>query len=108
MANTFKSYVSSGIGTSNTTILTSTASTTVIGCSMANITGNVIIASAFVQKSGGGGVAYIVKNAPIPSGGSMIVVGAEQKLVLEVGDAIKVSANTASSMDTIISTLEIS
>jgi hypothetical protein len=108
MANAFKSYVSSSIGTSNTTIITSTASTTVIGCSLANVTATAIYASAFVQKSVGGGVAYIVKNAPIPAGGALVVVGGDQKIVLEVGDAIKAYANTASSVDSLISTLEIS
>jgi hypothetical protein len=107
MASSFKSYITSSVGTANTTIFTSTASTTVIGLSLANITSSAITASAFVSKNGGG-TAYIVKNAPIPYGGSMIVVGAEQKVVLEVGDTMNVSANTASSVDAIISTLEIS
>jgi hypothetical protein len=107
MASNFKSYISDGIGEANTTIYTSGASTTVIGFSLANITDSAITASAFVTKSGGGGTAYIVKNAPIPYGGSMIVVGAEQKVVLEVGDTLNVSANTESSVDAIISTLEI-
>lgn len=107
MASNFKSYVTSGIGVANTTIYTSTASTTVIGFSLANISSGAITASAFVSKNGGG-TAYIVKDAPVPFGGSMVAVGSEQKVVLEVGDTMNVYANTASSMDAIISTLEIS
>jgi hypothetical protein len=107
MANAFKSYVSSSIGTSIVTIITSTASTTIIGCSLANVASVAITASAYVQKSGGG-TAYIVKNAPIPVGGALVVIGAEQKVVLEVGDMIKVISNTVGSVDSLISTLEIS
>ena len=107
MASNFKSYVSSGIGTSNTTIITSTASTTIIGCSLANVASVAIYASAYVQKSGGG-TAYIVKTAPIPVGGALVVVGGDQKIVLEVGDMIKVISDTVGSVDSLTSTLEIS
>ena len=105
MASNFQSYVYSSIGTSNTTVLTATTTTTVIGFSMSNTTTLPITASAILSKSGGSSV-FVVKNAPIPSGGALVLVGGDQKIVMKTGDTLKVSANTASSVDTIISTLE--
>ncbi len=106
MASSFKSYASSSIGTSNTTIFTATTSTTVIGFSIANVSDNAITASAILSKSVGGTSSYIVKNAPVPLGGTLVIVGGDQKIVMEVSDTLKVNAsNTA---HTIISTLEIS
>lgn len=107
MASTFKSYVTSGIGLANTTILTASTTITVIGLSIANKISSSVTASVILSKNGDGS-AFVVKNAPVPYGGSMIVVGAEQKVVLQVGDTIKVSANTESSVDVIVSTLEFS
>jgi hypothetical protein len=40
-------------------------------------------------------------------GGAIIVVGGEQKLVVEKDDKLKVTSNTASSADSTISVLEI-
>ena len=50
---------------------------------------------------------YIVKNAPIPVGGSLVVVGGDQKLVLEPGDTVKVTSSQASSADVVLSHLDI-
>jgi hypothetical protein len=107
MASSFKSYANSSIGVSNTAVFTASASTTVIGFSIANITESAVKASAFLEKSGAG-TSFIVKDAPIPAGGSLIAVGSEQKVVLETGDVLSIYANTASSVDTIVSTLELS
>ena len=48
-----------------------------------------------------------VLQSPIPVGGSLIVVGGDQKIVLMTGDKISVLSNTASSADVIMSFLEI-
>jgi len=55
----------------------------------------------------GGTDYYIVKNAVIPVGGSLVPVGGDQKLVLEATDVLKVVSDTASSADVIASVLEI-
>ena len=49
---------------------------------------------------------FIVKNAEVFEGGSLVAVGGDQKLVLETGDIIKVESDTASSIDTIVSVME--
>ena len=48
----------------------------------------------------------IVKDAQIYTGGALVAVGGDQKLVLETGDKIKVISNTTASVDTIVSVME--
>ena len=50
---------------------------------------------------------HLIKDAPVPSGGSIVIVGGDQKVVLEATHSVKVSSNTASSVDVVMSILEI-
>ena len=43
----------------------------------------------------------------MPTGGSLVVLGGDQKVVLEATDAIKIRSNTANSMNAVLSYLEI-
>ena len=54
-----------------------------------------------------GDTIHIIKDAPIPSGGALIPIGGDQKVVMEHNDQIKVVSDTASSVDAILSILEI-
>ena len=83
----------------------SSTQTTIIGMTIANITSGVIAVG--VKLVSGGADTWIVKDAPIPTGGSLVVVGGDQKVVLETTDAIKIRSNTADSMNAVISYLEI-
>jgi len=100
MANNFKGYETNGI-TTETVVYTGPANTqtTIIGMTLANTTGNATLASVIKNNT------YLVKDAPIPSGGSLVIVGGDQKVVIEPNDIVKVSADNA--VDVIISTLEI-
>lgn len=108
MANTFKNYLTTGVGTSATTVLTGAtgAQTTVIGMTIANTNGSSITVSVTVND--GSSTAYLVKNATVPVGGALVPIGGDQKLVLESTNIIQVQSNTASSADVILSVLEIS
>ena len=109
MANTFKRKLSRSIGTSLTAVgsYTVAASTqvTVIGLTVANTTASQILVDATVND--GTNDTYLIKEAPVPSGGSMIIIGGDQKVVLETNDSIKVKSDTASSVDVVMSILEI-
>ena len=109
MANTFKNKLERQIGTSLATIESYTvpASTecTVIGLTISNTSASTIKVDVLVNDSTND--FYVVKDAPVPSGGSLVVVGGEQKLVLTTGDALKVKSDTATSCDAIMSILEI-
>ena len=76
MANTFKNYTSTSVGTGATTVYTVPSSTTAvtIGLTVANRTSAQILID--VQCAG----AYVVKDAPIPTGS-----GLSDKLVGGVG-----------------------
>lgn len=108
MANTFKNTTVRGIGTTATDIGSAVASgvqTTLIGMTLANTTSGVINVTATLND--GTNTTNIVKDAPIPTGGSLVLLGGDQKVVLMAGDKIIVTSNTASSVDVIMSFLEI-
>ena len=79
--------------------------TTLIGMTIANITSAVI--SVGVKLVNASDETWIVKDAPIPTGGSLVVLGGDYKLVLETADSIKIRSNTANSMNAVLSYLEI-
>ena len=108
MANTFKNRTLRAVGTSPVdvgAVVASSTQTTLIGMTVANITSGVI--SVTVTLGDGTNTTNIVKTAPIPTGGSLVVLGGDQKVVLMTGDKITVTSNTASSADVIMSFLEI-
>ena len=108
MANSFKNYGSAAVGTSTTVVYTANTGVqaTIIGMSVANILNNSITANVIVSISNSN--FYMVKNAQVDPGSALIPIGGGQKLVLEAGDSISVNTNTVSSVDVILSLLEIS
>lgn len=113
MANTFLSETDTAIGTSPATVFTcpSSTQTTIIGLSVANIVASQILVDVQLDASGRTSGAedsvYLVKAAPIPVGGSLILIGGDHKVVMEPGDVIKVTSDTASSADVVLSHLDI-
>lgn len=110
MASEFKRKTQRDVGTSLTAIedYSCPANTiaTVIGLSVANKTSNTIFVDATLDT--GSANTYLIKTAPVPIGGTLIVVGGDQKVVLEAGDQVRVESDTANSADVIMSILEIS
>ena len=109
MANTFLRKTSRSIGTSAVTVgsytVGASTATTVIGLSCANRTTASITVD--VTHNDGSNDTFLVKQATVPSGGSLVVVGGDQKVVLQTGDSIKVTSSAASSCDVMMSILEI-
>ena len=109
MANTFKNAAAAATGTSEASVYTvpSATTTTVIGLTCANVTStSPVKVSIRVFDTSASAHFFIVKNAEVFEGGSLVAVGGDQKLVLETGDIIKVESDTASSIDTIVSVME--
>lgn len=108
MANAFKLKTDTSVGTSPATIYTcpSSTETTIIGLSVANITASAINVDVQLENNDGDNI-YIVKAAPVPVGSSLVVVGGDQKVVMEASDVIKVTSNASSSADVALSILEI-
>ena len=109
MANTFTRKLSQNIGATPAKIGTYTVgastSTVVIGLTVTNTTGSAIEANVFINN----GVAntYVIANSPISSGASLVVVGGDQKIVLITGDSIYVQSTAATSIDAVMSVMEI-
>ena len=108
MANTFKNKVYDGANTSasaNMAIYTVPASTTtvVIGLTLANTASSQITASV---KLSAGQTVYLAKDIPIPSGSSFEYMGGN-KIVMQTGHTLSVVSNTADSLDTVASIMEI-
>ena len=112
MANTFKVKTKAGIGTSITTVYTVPSSTTtiVLGLIVGNVTGSAVNATVHVESDTSdtetNGNVELVTNAPIPAGGSLELLSGS-KVVMQAGDILKVTSDTASSIDAALSFMEI-
>ena len=114
MANAFKNVTIQGTLAADTdhavgsVIPNDTTTQTIIGMTISNVTSQVINVSVKMFLSST--ETYIVKDAPIPTGGSLVVVGGDQKVVLfhngTNGNQIKVRSNVANSINVIMSYLE--
>ena len=109
MANTFTRKLSQNIGTSAIAVggYTVAANTTVVvvGLTVTNKTGSSIAANVFIDD--GSANTFVTANAPVSSGSSLVAVGGDQKVVLLPGDKIYVQSSAASSLDAVLSILEI-
>ena len=107
MANAFKNYFLKNANTTSQNVFSAGAvvQATVIGMSIANVTDAPI--SANVTITAGGTEYFMVKKATIASGGALVPIGGDQKVVLEAGDFLRVQTSAADSADVILSVLEI-
>jgi len=104
MANTFKSSGLSNIS-ANTALYTvpSATQTTAIGLVVANKTQGTVTANVQINRAAN--TYYIIQNAPILTGSSLVVIGGDQKVVLQAGDLVSIGASA--NVDAFISVLEI-
>ena len=101
MANSFLRKISSDIGTTETTIYTVPASTTtvIIGFMLANTTSSMVYIDVAVAGT------VLADSVPVPTGASLSVL--DGKMVLEATDTVKVTSDTNTSIDAILSIMEI-
>jgi hypothetical protein len=107
MPNTFKNSFKQSVGQTAETVYTagSGVQATVIGMTIANITASDVKATVFVNSSGTD--YFLVKSATIEPGSALVPIGGDQKLVLEASDYLKVQSDTSTSLDVVLSVLEI-
>ena len=105
MANTFKNALARNVGTTAVTLYTapSTKNSICIELDVCNTTSSGVTADVYITS--GGNNYYIIKQAPVPVGGSLQVI-AGQKIVLSNLDALKVVSSVASSLDVVGAILE--
>ena len=118
MANTFRVHTKAAVGTSAQTIYTVGGSTTaiILGLVLGNVTGSAVnvtvtLESDTAHDDGAGsdftnGNVELVTNAPVPAGGSLEILSGS-KVVMEATDVLKVTSDTASSIDAALSFMEI-
>jgi len=116
MANAFKlkTFAGGAIGANtDMTIYTgkSGTETTIIGMSIANISTSQVTVDVKIESNTSdtetNSDVFLIKDAPIPVGGTLVPVGGDQKVVLLNTDVLKVQSDTANSVDTTLSILEI-
>jgi hypothetical protein len=110
MANTFTRKLSRNIGNTATQVgsYTVPGGTTaiVIGLTVTNTTGGAVAANVFIND--GSANTSLVVNGPISSGASLVLAGGDQKVVLASSDSVYVQSSAASSLDVVMSIMEIS
>lgn len=107
MPNNFKLKTAQTTASLATMYTASSVTTTVIGMTMANISTSSVNASVKIIKDSGTDI-YIVKDAPIAVGSSLVVVGGNQKIVLEANDAIQIVSSVTATVEVSLSILEMS
>ena len=104
MAQNFRRYTNNNVGTSAVTSFTANSYDTVVGISIANITGSAVNADVYIND--GTNDIYLVKTAPIPSGSALQVLDGGAKFVVQSGDRLFIISDTASSIDAIVSVVD--
>lgn len=87
-------------------IVGANTTTIVVGFAVTNTTGSSITANVYIQDVAVANT-YLVVNAPISAGSSLVVGGGDQKIVLETGDSMFVQSSASSSVDAVMSIMEI-
>jgi hypothetical protein len=110
MANTFTRKLSRLVGTTATQVgsytVPSATTTVVVGLSVTNVTASAISANVYIQDNAAANT-FLVMNGPISSGSSLVVGGGDQKIVLITGDKLIVQSSAATSLDAVMSIMEI-
>ena len=120
MANVFKIFAKQSVGTSTGasadavyTVPAGAGSTAlesiIIGITLANKTSTGVTASVFLDNEDGSNDVFIVKDATVPAGSSLEVMSGNKIVVQNDGsnaDVVRVSCNTGSSLDALITVLE--
>ena len=100
MAQNFRRYTENAVGATPVDIPDGSdfdTYDTIIGISVSNILGATILVDVYIND--GSNNIYLVKSAPIPSGGALQVLDGGAKVVVQSGDRMYVVSDTASSAD---------
>ena len=106
MANTFKLKTKANVGVTseNIYVVPSTTTTTIIGITLANISGGSINVGIGITRTSSDDVS-VLKNVPIPQGSSLEVMQGN-KIVLETTDTITAKSDVNNSLDVSLTILE--
>jgi len=106
MANNFKLKTKASVGVNTVGIYTvpTATTTTVIGITLANVSGGGINVGVGITRAAADNIS-ILKNVPIPQGSSLEIMQGN-KIVLEATDTLTVKSDVASSLDVAVTIME--
>ena len=81
-----------------------TTNDAIIGVRCTNTSGVSVDITVYVKNSATN--YYIIKDAPIPTGGSLELIDGGSKVVLQTGDSVEAYASAATSVDIITSVVD--
>ena len=101
---TLQQNISNSSGSPTTLRAAADSDDTIIGVRFVNTSGTSVNVTVYVENSSTN--YHIIKDAPIPTGGSLELIDGGSKVVLQSGDAVKAFASAASSVDIITSVVD--
>jgi len=104
MAQNFRRYTFNAVGTGAQAVYSPNSYDAIVGISLSNILATPITVSCYINN--GTDNIYLVKDAPIPTGGSLQVLDGGAKFVVQNLDILSVISSDAASCDVWVSAVD--
>ena len=104
MAQNFRRYTYNAVGTGAQAVYTADTYDAIVGISLSNILSTAITVSCYINN--GTDNIYLVKDAPIPTGGSLQVLDGGAKFVIQSLDVLSVQSSDEASCDVWVSAVD--
>ena len=104
MAQNFRRYTSNAVGATPAAVFSPNSYDAIVGISLSNILSTAITVDCYIND--GSNNIYLVKDAPIPTGGSLQVLDGGAKFVVQNLDVLYVKSSDASSVDVWVSAVD--
>jgi hypothetical protein len=104
MAQNFRRYTKNAVGTGALAVFSPDSYDAIVGISLSNILSTAITVSCYIND--GASNIYLVKDAPIPTGGSLQVLDGGAKFVVQASDVLSVISSDAASCDVWVSAVD--
>ena len=101
---TLKRNISNSSGSATELRAATTTNDAIIGVRCTNTSGVSVDITVYVKNTSTN--YYIIKDAPIPTGGSLELIDGGSKVVLQTGDSVEAYASVASAVDIILSVVD--
>ncbi len=101
---TLKRNISNSSGSATELRAATTTNDAIIGVRCTNTSGVSVNITVYVKNTSTN--YYIIKDAPIPTGGSLELIDGGSKVVLQTGDSVEAYASAATSVDIITSVVD--
>ena len=104
MAQNFRRYTKNAVGVSPLAVFSPDSYDAIVGISLSNILSTAITVDCYIYD--GSNNIYLVKAAPIPTGGSLQILDGGAKFVVQALDVLYVKSSDAASVDVWVSAVD--